>query len=80
MSFLEQPGPPLGERHLPADLVLDSLKLNPTSPHFGVTFFSHSENPEKKGEKPRKEKKKKNPKKNPKEGSFSRGMNTKKAF
>lgn len=38
MSFLQQSRPPLRERHLAVDLVLDPLQLNPTSPH----FFSHS--------------------------------------
>lgn len=62
MSFLEQPSPALGERHLPADLVLDSLKLNPTSPHFRVTFFFHLENPEKTAKR-KKTKRKKIPRK-----------------
>ena len=65
MSFLEQPGPPLRESHLPADLVLDSLKLNPTSPHFFVLKKKKQKIPTKIE---RKEEEKFG--RNPKEGSF----------
>lgn len=36
MGFLEQPSPSLGESHLPTDLVLNPLQLNPPSSHLSL--------------------------------------------
>ncbi|RWW55010.1 hypothetical protein BHE74_00038385 [Ensete ventricosum] len=36
VGLLEQPAPPLRERHLPVDLVLDPPQLDPPSPHVVV--------------------------------------------
>lgn len=36
VGLLEQAVPPLGERHLPADLVLDPLKHHLASPHLDL--------------------------------------------
>ena len=41
VGLLEQPAPPLRERHLPVDLVLDPPQLDPPSPH-GVCDLSSS--------------------------------------
>lgn len=36
VGFLEQPSPSLRESHLPTDLVLDPLQLNPPSSHLSL--------------------------------------------